>query len=231
MGDYDFRGLSPTDFEALCHDLLEIRLNVKLQAFATGPGKGIDLRHAATTENTLIVQCKHYARSGFSKVLSNLGTKELPKIQKLAPKRYVLITSIALSPDNVDRIFDLLQPHCNSKLDIIGATDINATLRQNNKLESSHFKLWLSSTAVLQRMLNNGIFTAAAMTQEEITTRLGLYVKTSAYEPAKERLKKDHVCILSGAAGVGKTTLAEILVIAYQKARQHKQGEAGRFCL
>lgn len=213
MADYDFRGLSPFDFEVLCHDLLEPELGVKLQAFATGRDKGIDLRHSVDNHNTVIVQCKHYAKSGYRSLLASIKNKELPKIQKLAPKRYVLVTTVDLTPGNVDELYELLRPHCLSKHDIIGASSLNQLLRKYRTVEQSNFKLWLTSTSVLERIVHNGVFAAAAMTREEISLRLSIYVQTAVYPSAKERLAETNVCILAGAPGVGKTTLAELLTV------------------
>ena len=85
MADYDFSGLSPSDFEALCRDLLQQALSVPLQSFTTGRDRGIDLRYAPVSLRDWIVQCKHYACSGYSTLLSHMKAKELPKIKNLRP--------------------------------------------------------------------------------------------------------------------------------------------------
>jgi hypothetical protein len=45
MAQYNFESLSPSDFEALTHDLIQRHLKLPLQAFATGRDKGIDVRY------------------------------------------------------------------------------------------------------------------------------------------------------------------------------------------
>jgi hypothetical protein len=45
MADYDFRSLSPHDFEGLCRDLLLKLLGVQLESFTTGRDSGIDFRY------------------------------------------------------------------------------------------------------------------------------------------------------------------------------------------
>lgn len=214
MTDYDFTGLSPSDFEAICRDLLEDSLGVPLQAFVTGRDNGIDLRHAPVSGKDWVVQCKHFARSGFAKLRSHLK-KELPKIEKLRPQRYVLATSVGLTPSNVDSLFTMLAPYCQSKHDIIGRDDLNALLRQRPQIEQSHFKLWLTSQAVLSRVLHNDVFVQSLLTEQQIKDRLGLYVHTSSFDVARRKLEAEHVCILSGVPGVGKTTLAEMLLVEY----------------
>lgn len=215
MSGYDFTGLSPSDFESLCQDLLSSHLGMRLQAFTTGRDNGIDLRFAPTSGNDWVVQCKHFSRSGYAKLRSHIATKELPKIKKLQPSRYILATSVGLSPGNVDELFKLLSPFCHSKHDIIGADDLNTLLRNNPIIEKAHYKLWLTSEAVLSRVLHNDVFVQSILTEEEIRRKLGLYVHTGSFDAARLKLEKERVCILSGLPGVGKTTLAELLLVDY----------------
>ena len=129
MPSYDFSTLSPPDFEALTRDLLQAELNVRLQSFTTGRDKGVDLRHAPVDGEDWVVQCKHYARTPFPTLFSQLREKELPKVQLLGPSRYILATSIGLTPQNVDDIFTLFAPYCLSKDDIFGREDSTAFWR------------------------------------------------------------------------------------------------------
>ncbi|PJI52472.1 hypothetical protein CTI14_41695, partial [Methylobacterium radiotolerans] len=70
MPRYDYKSLSPQDFEELTRDLLQAEWNVPLEAFKTGRDHGIDLRYAPIYSGTTIVQCKHYASSSVSNLLS-----------------------------------------------------------------------------------------------------------------------------------------------------------------
>lgn len=126
MADYDFVAcLSALDFELLSKDLLEAELNIQLENFSEGRDKGIDLRFApvrgsgrtvfnlasmGTPQKSpkLIVQCKRY--SSFSNLKSELKNKELAKITKLNPARYILSTSVSLSPQQADELKTLLSP-------------------------------------------------------------------------------------------------------------------------
>ncbi|MEQ1907687.1 MAG: restriction endonuclease [Vicinamibacterales bacterium] len=99
MADYDFRSLSPHDFEQLCRDLLQKTLGVQLESFTTGRDSGIDFRYR-TREQNLIVQCKHYAESGFDALSRTLAGKERKRLGALLPTRYILATSVGLpTPD------------------------------------------------------------------------------------------------------------------------------------
>jgi hypothetical protein len=48
MSNYDFRQLSPHDFEQLARDLLQARDGIVLEGFKSGRDLGIDFRHAGT---------------------------------------------------------------------------------------------------------------------------------------------------------------------------------------
>lgn len=209
---YDFSTLSPHDFELLTQDLLQRDLNVKLEGFKSGRDGGIDLRCSRGKDSGLIVQCKHYAGSTFSTLKSRLTRTELPKIKKLAPKRYVVSTSRPLSVNEKDQLVSILSPYCHDASDIYGAEDLNALLREHTDILKAHFKLWVASTAVLEAVLNNDLFARRYLEVEEIKTRLSLFVSTDAVTRAVKALETQGFCLLSGIPGIGKTTTAEMLV-------------------
>ena len=119
MADYDFRSLSSYDFALLARDLLQADLGVRLESFSAGPDSGIDFRSRRQTNN-LIVQCKHYADSGFAALISVLRRKERQKIDALAPTRYILATSVSLTPNRKDELKEILGPHCLEPSDVNG---------------------------------------------------------------------------------------------------------------
>ena len=41
------------------------------------------------------------------------------------------------------------------------------------------------------------------------------FVQTEVYDKASERLEKDHVVVVSGQPGMGKTTIARILALGF----------------
>jgi len=104
MSRYDFKSLSSQDFEELARDLLQAEWDVHLEAFKAGKDKGIDLRCAAAHKGKTIIQCKHFVGSGFAKLLTHLQHNEKPKIEALRPARYVVVTSVGLTPTNKDSI-------------------------------------------------------------------------------------------------------------------------------
>ncbi len=214
---YDFRQLSPADFEDLTRDLLQRHWNVHLEAFKTGRDDGIDLRFSRIPGAETIIQCKHFAGSRLSKLVSELRRTELPKIARLAPPRYVLVTSLPLSPANKQRILNVV-PYIRVPEDIFGADDVNNLLGKHSEVETQHFKLWLSSTAVLERVLHNADKVQTEFDVDRVQRAIPLYVQTSNYRRAMEIVSEHKFVIISGVPGIGKTTLADMLLFAHLEA-------------
>src|ERR1700761_3035685 len=116
---YQLQVLNDKDFEELCKDLLEKELGISLQIFKKGRDKGVDLRYACTKENQIIVQAKHYINSKFSDLKTVLpGEKEKMVNQKHQPERYILMTTLDLSVDQVDKVVDSMSPYIKTSQDV-----------------------------------------------------------------------------------------------------------------
>ncbi len=216
MPNYDFCQLSAFDFEMLVHGLLEKVWSCRLEAFKSGRDRGIDLRYSCPRLGSeTIVQCKHYVGSGFGKLLRHLNKQEAPKVAALSPDRYVLVTSLGLTPDNKDEILKAFAPYIRSTSDIIGKTEINQLLEKHPEVEQKNFKLWLTSKAVMDRVLHNAELCQTEFAVEKVIKKLPLYVQNDCYPRAIDLLSKKNVVIISGEPGIGKTTLADMILYAY----------------
>jgi len=212
MPNYEFKQLSPHDFEQLSRDVIQARDGILLESFKSGRDLGIDFRHAKA-KGSMIVQCKHYAGTGLAGLLVALK-KESAKVIKLKPSRYILVTSVGLTPSNkaaIEAIFgSVLQ-----SADILGADDLNNLLGLHPNIEQRHYKLWLASRAVLDRVIHNASLVQSEFDTERVYRDIQRYVQSAAYPRTIEMLERDHVVIISGAPGVGKTSLAKMLIYAH----------------
>lgn len=235
MADYDFTAcLSPLDFELLSKDLLEAELAIQLENFSEGRDKGIDLRYApirgagSTVFNLvnfgvqqkppeLIVQCKRY--SELSDLKSTLKNKELPKLTKLQPARYILTTAVSLTPQQAEELKTILSPFVQSTGDIYGRERLNSLLTKHPEVERRHIKLWVSSVGVLDSIINAATHVVSREEVERTITSAKIYVRNTSFDEALGILKQHRVCIISGLPGIGKTTLARMLLLYFYERK------------
>ncbi len=209
----ELENLSPLDFEDLCRDIAQKETGLRFSSFGPGPDGGIDGRHSKG-DNLVVLQCKHYIKSTFSN-LKVSARKESKKLKKLNPKRYLFFTSQSLTPANSDQLGEIFSPYITDSGDIWCREDIEAALRKYPDILKSHTKLWLSSTAVLEHILQSGLEAFTKATKEEILDEIKVYVKNASFDEAVEILEKEKVLIVSGSPGVGKTTLAKMIAYHY----------------
>ncbi len=212
---YDFSQLNDKEFENLAIDLLSSHFNVRFERFKPGKDKGVDGRFFSNDEQEDILQCKHYLKSGYKSLISKLKSEEVKKVIKLQPNKYIFITSIPLSRDNKKEIRKIFTPYIHLDNDIFGQEDLNDLLSINPKIEEKNFKLWISSTTVFNRIINNAIKGRSEFEIEQIKIKSKKYVHTTNHDEAINILNKNNVLIISGEPGIGKTILAENLCLYY----------------
>lgn len=217
---YDFSTLNDKELELLVCDLLNAKYDLNLQSFKTGRDGGIDLRYSTPkNDNSIVVQVKHYLKSGYNQLKNKLINEEAIKIKKLNPQpsRYIIATSLSLSPHQKDEIKNTLSPFVISSNDVITGQELNTYLREFPEIEKSHFKLWFSSLAVLNAILNNAIENKSQYYIEKIQIKTKLFVTTNNINQGFKKLKKEKLLFITGQPGIGKTTLAEMLILRILK--------------
>lgn len=209
---YTFNTINDKDFEVLTRDLLNRSLNLKFQEFKYGKDGGIDLRYSTPEdENKIIVQAKHYPNSNIADLKSKLKHEEFSKIERLNPSRYILVTSLGLTPKNKEDLKEIASPYIKSTNDIYGQSELCSLLRDYEDIEEKHFKLYLSSTTVLNRILHNGISGRSKFAKEKIVHNSKIFVFNQRYSEAIKLLNKNNFVLIVGEAGIGKTMMADML--------------------
>jgi len=206
--NYSFESLNDKEFENLVVDVIGQTLDTRIERFKAGKDGGVDGRFFNNENGEVILQCKHWLKSGMAKLLKSLETEEVEKVRKLNPKRYIFVTSLPLSHPNKKKIMALFQPYILRADDIYGSEDLNQLLATYPDIEKRHYKLWIASANVLQRFLNEAIYGRS----NEFVTRLKessrIYVYSDNHKRTVEKLKQDHVVVITGEPGSGKTTIA-----------------------
>ena len=215
MSGYDFRNLNDKEFEILVNDILSQREGAVVDRFKAGKDGGIDGRFFAIDGTEVIIQSKHWIKTGVTALIKHLGKIELKKVKKLNPSRYILVTSLELSNANKTRIKATLAPYIISKNDILGQENLNDLLSANPEIEQKHYKLWISSSNVLKIILSSALTGRSEAKCEEIIESAKLYVLTDNHGRALEKLKETHTVVITGEAGIGKTSLADQLAHHY----------------
>jgi hypothetical protein len=213
MTQYHWENLSDHDFEAVARDVMSVVLGCPVEMFKRGPDKGIDLR-GWPAEGLAIGQAKHYLRTPFSKLLKMLAKEKL-NLDAMAdpPQRYLVFTSHELSDNQKQKIRSALGNYVKQDADVFGVEEIEGVLARNGNLEEHHYKLWLASARVLERIVGNATLARSSLKIEDLLKRSRLFVQPAQISAALDILRTQRCVIISGPAGVGKTTLADMLAI------------------
>lgn len=212
MPNYDYQSLlSSFEFECFSRDLLNAHEGFDLASFAEGRDGGVDLRCTYGKDGkTVIVQAKRYKE--YSKLKSNLKG-EVAKVKNLKPTRYILTTSVDLTDGNKQEIRLMFKPYIKNDNDIWGKQDLNKYLALHPDVEQQYYKLWLSSTQVLNNILKKNIVNWTNFENDEIRETIKTYVMNDSFKDALQKLINNRYVIISGEPGIGKTTLARVLIM------------------
>lgn len=214
---YNYGDLNDIEFEYLCQDIIEKKLNIKLYRFAQGKDGGIDLTNSVISKE-IIVQVKHYFMSTPAQLLASLK-KEQKKLVELNPKKYYVCCSKNLSPQKKKEIYDIFSIYMESDDNIITLNEIEDFLicPNNSDILDKNFKLWLHSSDVLSKINNRAMFIDCEVLLYDIKETVKLYVQTSAYNECLHCLKKNRIILILGMPGIGKTITSKMLALKFSE--------------
>lgn len=206
----DWKCLSPKDFERLCRDLFARLLGQAVEAFATGPDGGVDLR---TDRGRTVIQCKRYTGS-LSALLRTLR-EEAQKPAVRRARHYMLATTLPLTPEAKEKIMRAL-PALRNAADIFGADDLEGMLAQHRDLRALYPALWLGDAYYLRALIREAMGLSrdrrSQLEMEEIAEAMRSFVPPPQTEDAMRKLRESRALIITGEPGIGKTSLARYLI-------------------
>ncbi|CAM0999177.1 Restriction endonuclease type IV Mrr domain-containing protein [Rhodanobacter sp. Root179] len=104
-------------------------------------------------------------------------------------------------------------PYVVSPDDVLGYEDLQRLISTHKAVERKHYKLWLASSSVLVTLLNHSVLGRSADSVDDIRHALAKFVETEDCRRARKQLANARVLIIKGEPGIGKTTLAQHLVM------------------
>lgn len=215
MTGYELNRLNDKEFEALAVRVVQELVGERVERFKPGKDAGVDGRFFTVGAAEGIVQAKHWERSGLAQLLTHLAKTEAPKVAKLKPARYFLVTSVPLSRTNKQAIKAIFAPHLQSEADILGHEDVQDFLRDHPPIVQHQYKLWMASAEVLRLIFSAPIIGRSSFKLDEVMAFAPKYVPTRCHQDALSRLNSTGSIIIIGEPGIGKSTLAEQLVLHF----------------
>ncbi|MFG2282796.1 restriction endonuclease [Streptomyces asoensis] len=214
--DYDFKDLSPYDFEALIRDLLSVHEGLPFSTYRVGPDGGIDLK-ARTAGLLNIAQCKHTPDASRGK-LKALAVKERDKLarSKEPIRRYIFVTSADITPDAEEELRSEFAGTAET-VEVHGRGWLNALLALHPEMERRHFKLWIKSSMAIKQMLAGGVFLRGQSRAQRIQQNYLRFVHHELCDRAERVLESTGVALITGSPGAGKTAVAEYLILQWWK--------------
>lgn len=212
--NYDFSVLSDIEFEQMVNKLLADKARV-VEQYAEGRDNGIDGLVQEIPSGSHI-QAKHYLKSGFNQLKSKIEKEEFPKLQNKNIPCYVLATSVNLSQSQAEILRGIIKKVINEVI-ILGSVTISSLLDNDPATLRSMVKLWATNADIVRAVLKPANMNCFYELQSRWESINNVFVKTPDVKKVLDSLEKNHVAVIAGEPGVGKTTLAEYLCLHFFK--------------
>ena len=151
---------------------------------------GVDITETKLSGKHM-VQVKHYIDSPYPTLRSSLK-KELPKVKQKQPQHYYVCCGKKLTAQNISEIYQLFSDYMDDAEAVVDLMEIDRFLhkKENADILERHYKLWLESTSVLERLGNQDIAIDCEALFYRIEKEQKLFVKTKYYEEGRKLLEK-----------------------------------------
>jgi len=208
-----WENISDWEFELIAGDLVGEQLGVRFERFPRGRDLGVDRRHIRRDGSTDVIQAKHYRGSSWSQ-LKRAARKEAERLPQLDPQpvSYRFVASQPLTQTKKSELRKILSPWVDRDDYVYGRDDLEGLLDSYPQVERAHVKLWLTSGTQLNALLRPGVHLRSRALAQQIKRTLPLYVQGESFLEARELLHARNILLIAGSPGIGKTTLAHMLV-------------------
>ncbi|MCQ9628484.1 AAA family ATPase [Cetobacterium somerae] len=119
-----------------------------------------------------------------------------------------------MSVAQTDKIFELFKPYIKNKSDIIDLKKIDEILDNNKEILLKYSNLWYSYE-VIKEILGDNIYNHYENKLKRLRQNFKIFVWCKQYEEVLKKIDEENIFIISGAPGVGKSTLANMLCVMY----------------
>lgn len=210
---YNFFALGNDEFEELSRDILSRDLGQEMRIFGKGADQGIDIADCKDGR-TIIAQCKNYIDTPTSKLMSAL-TEEREKIEKLNPTEYYLFINKDISPQKINNIYELFQEWMPSKKNIYTRSDCDAFISKKENQDIAQRYPNILNMNSLHDLINSStvIDNQDLLISSRVLSKL--FVPTQQYHIAMSLLENNHIVLISGAPGTGKTISSKMLAAQF----------------
>ena len=226
-------GLETAEFEKFAIELVKRKFkNKNLHGFTEGRDNGIDGIDDMISPN-LILQAKRWKANK----THTSAVKELKEeIDKIAcakikfrwtlPFKYVIVTSLDLTPNNLQEIrnyADIIIPKAILSDDCIIFASSLTTLSQDNDFKDI-FEYYKLIEPNFYKILNNIKTNSIEIESEDyfLDYDFNYFVETSFLGDAYSILQKEHILLIQGPAGIGKTTTCAMLGNLFLNNKENK---------
>jgi hypothetical protein len=205
--------LVDVEFEAVVADLLRAMTGVAFRSFRRSADGGVDVRFS-DGQRLDVVQCKHLIGSTFSQ-LRAAAKLELMHLNVMDPHptRYRFVTSKQLTLGQTQTIARTLSPWIRDVQDVWDGIEVERLLSEHETVLRRHVKLWLASGTALGALFHAATHHRSQALVSEVERALPRYLQTRRFFDAQQLLAKTGTCLIAGEPGIGKTTLAQMLLL------------------